>query len=109
MTLKEEIVLDLTMRGGHALVELREQAGLSREVLAVRVGRASSTVELWERLNKPIKNTDILRLADQLAPKIAERRLAGGNWSKARYISQLRLRDAIRPKNSPQYAYGLAA
>jgi transcriptional regulator with XRE-family HTH domain len=78
-TLKEEIVLDLTMRGGEALAELRERAGVTREFLAVHIGRASSTVELWERMGKPIKNTDIVRIAEVIKDQLGD-----GNRSRNR-------------------------
>jgi len=78
-TLREQIILELTTRGGEALVLFREKAGLSREVLAVQIGRASSTVELWERMGKPIRNTDILRIAEVL-----EGYLGDGDGSKSR-------------------------
>ncbi len=68
----EEIVLDLTLRGGEALVELRERAGITRERLAVAIDRASSTVELWEKMGKPIKNTDIVRIAEVLEEHLGE-------------------------------------
>jgi len=84
VSLRERIILDLTMRGGEALIELRQEAGLSREVLAVRIGRASSTVELWEKVPKPIKNTDILRIAEELEAKL-------GDWPKASKLSFPRL------------------
>ncbi len=86
-TLKEEIVLNLTMRGGEALVELREQAGITREFLAVQIGRASSTVELWERMGRPIKNTDILRIADVIEERLGEDHRARTKWAAALIMS----------------------
>ncbi len=86
-TLKEEIVLNLTMRGGEALIELREQAGITREFLAVQIGRASSTVELWERMGRPIKNTDILRIADVIEERLGEDHRARTKWAAALIVS----------------------
>jgi transcriptional regulator with XRE-family HTH domain len=81
VSLRERIILDLTMRGGDALIELRQQAGLRREDIAAGIHRSFDTVSTWERVrNKPIKNTDILRLAEYLEPKI-------NDWPKASKLS----------------------
>jgi len=81
--------------------------GHRQQWLSWKLRRHIGTISRWFTGKTEPSHADIQAMYAAIREE-AELHLQG-DCSKARYISQLRLGDSIRPKHSPQYADGLAA